>query len=146
MNLSSSVQITQASSAVVVGTTAVNGAVVDMSCFEGVLFTLAAGTITDGTVVLKAQGGTLADGSDMADLAGTATTLAVTDDNQVAVLDIYKPLFRYVRAVAVRGGVTGAILDGLLAIQYEPKVLPTVNDPATVGATNLVISPALGAA
>jgi hypothetical protein len=144
MNLINGIKVTRVLAAVAVGTSAQSGTVLDMSGFDGVLFVLPVGTITDGGVVLKAQQGAVSDGSDAADLAGTATTLANTDDGDVAILDLYRPTARYVRAVAVRGGATGAVLDGLIAIQYKAIKQPTVQDATSVHASKLVVSPALG--
>lgn len=127
------------------GTSVVDGALVDMQDYEGVVGVCIANTITDGAAGIKAQGGNLADGSDMADLAGTNTALQTTDDGHLAILDVYRPTFRYIRFVAVRGGSTGSVLDGLLTMQYGPRVLPTIQD-VTVGNTVLAISPVYGTA
>lgn len=144
MNLSKGIKITRVANSAAVGTTAVNGTVLDMSGYDGVLLFVAAGTITDGTVELKAEGGAVSDGSDAQDLAGTGTTLAATADNDVALLDLYRPLQRYIKPVVLRaGGSTGAVLDGVFAVQYCASHKPTTQD-ATVAATNLVISPAYG--
>jgi hypothetical protein len=143
MNLLTSVKFTRVANSAAVGTTAINGTVLDMTGYDGVLFLAEAGTITDGGLVLKAQGGAASDGSDAADLLGTATTLGNANDNAVAALDVYRPLERYLRPVVVRGGSTGAVLDGIIAVQYAASHKPTVQD-ATVAASKLVISPAYG--
>ena len=143
MNLSSRIKATLCSAAAAVATTNVVGTTLDMSGFDGVAFFLIAGAITDGNLELKAQGGAAANGSDAADLAGTATTLTNAQDNDVAFLDLYRPTQRYITPVAVRGGSTGAVISGLLAIQYKAGFMPTVQD-ATIAASKLVVSPALG--
>lgn len=127
------------------GTTAVNGAVVDMSGFEGVRFIVAFGTITDGTPSITAQQGQLLDGSDMADLAGTAVAEAITDDNKLAIVEVYRPRERYVRLVVTRGGVTGAVLDGAIAELYGARVHPVPAD-STVAAQEKHAEPAEGTA
>lgn len=145
MQLSLATKVARSVNATAVGTTGINGAVVDMQDFDGVVFIAQFGTITDGTPALKAQGGAASDGSDAADLAGTSCAPALTDDNKAVVLDIYRPTQRYLRPVIVRGGATGAVLDSVIAIQYAPKKKPTTND-ATVAVTEAWVSPAVGTA
>lgn len=146
MNLSTSVKVTLASGAAAVATTNVSGTTLDMSCFDGVMFILQAGAITDGNLAVKAAGGAASDGSDKSDLTGTSTALTNAQDNDVVILDLYRPLQRYITPVIVRGGATGAVVQGLIAIQYCANNKPTVQDATTVGLTKLVISPAVGTA
>lgn len=145
MNLSSNVKVSLASGAAAVATTNVNGSTLDMSGFDGVVFILQAGAITDGNLAVKAAGGAASDGSDKSDLAGTLTTITNAQDTDLAVLDLYRPLQRYVTPVIVRGGSTGAVVQGLVAIQYCGSTKPTVQD-ATVALAKLAISPAFGTA
>ncbi len=114
--------------------------------FEGVQFVALFGALTAGQVTsLKVQQGNLADGSDMADLAGNAhAALADTDANKCLVTDVFRPQKRYVRAVVTRGTANAAI-DGVIALQYGSRVKPTTND-STVKATKLLISPDEGVA
>ena len=144
-NLSKASKVTRVLNAVAVGTSNQNGSILDMQGFESVEFILWAGQITDGNLSIKAQEGADSGLSDAADLAGTLTTLQNADDNKAAVLEVVKPVKRYVRAVVVRGGATGAVIDGVIAIQHGPRVDPTTND-TTVGSTKTVISPAEGTA
>jgi hypothetical protein len=145
-NLSKSTKVTRVLNATAVGITNVNGSIIDMQGFESVEFILLGGTITDGLLSIKAQEGNDPALADAADLAGTLTTLQNTDDNKAAVLDITKPVKRYLRPVAVRGGATGAVIDGIIAIQYAPRVKPTTNDATTVGNTETWVSPPEGIA
>lgn len=142
MNLSKHVNVVQVLAAVAVGTAPENAALLDMQDYEGVVGILQAGAITDGATSIKAMGGNLPDGSDLADLAGTNTPVTTGLD---AVLDIYRPQFRYIRFVAVRGGSSGAVINGITAIQYGAKLMPPAQD-ATVANVNLVISPQYGTA
>lgn len=146
MNLSTDTKVTRAVNATAVGTTAINGAILDMEGFEGVEFIGLAGTITDGLLSLKAQDGAAANLSDAADLLGTLTTIQNADDNKAIVLDIFRPVKRYIRVVVVRAGATGAVVDGVIAIQYRARKKPTVNDATTVGMTETWISPIDGVA
>jgi hypothetical protein len=146
MNLGKHTKITRVVNSTAVGTSAVNGTVLDMSGFEGVVFVLEAGTITDGTFAVKAQDGADSGLSDAADLANSSVAEAITDDNKCVILDIYKPLKRYIRPVVVRGGSTGGVIDGVLAIQYGPRSVPTTHDASTVAGYEVYASPSEGAA
>jgi hypothetical protein len=145
-NLDSATKVTRVMNAQAVATTNVNGSILDMEGFEGVEFILLGGTITDGLLSIKAQDGAAANLSDAADLANTLVTLQNTDDNKAAVLDVVKPIKRYIRPVVVRGGATGAVIDGVIAIQYGAKKKPVSNDASTVGSTETWVSPADGTA
>jgi hypothetical protein len=117
-----------------------------MEGFEGVEFIMLGGTITDGLLAIKVQEGAQPALGDAADLQGTLTTLQNTDDNKAAVVDVFRPAKRYVRPVIVRGGATGAVIDGVIAIQYKARSKPTINDATTVGATETWVSPPEGTA
>lgn len=131
--------------ATAVGTTSINGSVIDTAGFDGCLFVARAGTITDGAFDLKCQQGTDATVSDAADLAGSKVSLAITDDSKCLVLNIHKPLERYLRPVIVRGGATGSVIDGCCAILYGASQFPTSHD-AVVIANEAWVSPAEGTA
>lgn len=144
MNLSSNTKTTLASPAAAVGTTTVVGTTLDMSGFDGVMLILVLGAFTDGTPGVKASSGALANGSDKQDLLGALSSVGVS--SEVAILDLYRPLDRYVTPQIVRGGSTGAVIDALVAIQYCASNKPTVQDATTIAQTVLVISPAYGTA
>lgn len=144
-NLTDRVKTIRVSNAVSVGTSTVNGSTVDMAGYEGVRFIVLYGAITDGTPNLKAQQGAASDLSDAADLLGTDVAVADADDNKCAILDVYAPQERYVRAAVVRGGVTGCVIDGILAELYGPRVKPVTQD-STVAAAEKHVSPAEGTA
>jgi len=145
MNLLHEVKVTRVQNAAAVGTTTLTSSAVDMANWDGVMFVLAFGAITDGTPAVKARQGQLSNMSDAADLAGTLTAGAITDDTKLLALDIYRPLERYVDAQIVRGGATGAVVDGMIAIQYRGRVKPPVQD-ATVAASEAHTSPVEGTA
>ena len=135
--LSNNVNVIRDANAAAAGITAVNGSVIDMGADGGWdditgIALLNALTATQATS-LKCQQGTLANGSDMADIAGAATANAAdADSNKLLVLDVHKSLItmRYVRFVLNRG-TANAALDGILAIQNRGKKVPPAND-ATV--------------
>lgn len=145
MNLLSNIKITRVANAAAAGTSAVNGSTIDMQGFDGVIFVAAVGTLTASQVTsLKAQEGDTA--SPTADLAGSLVgPLADADSNKLLVLDIYRPLKRYMRAVLNRA-TANAVVDGIWAIQYCGEKAPTTHDATTVAATKLKVSPVAGTA
>lgn len=146
-NLIKDVKISRVMNAVAVGTTTQTAsAPVDMSGYDGVLFVVSFGTITDGTPGVKARQGNQSNMSDAQDLAGTLTSPALTDDNKLVALDVYRPTDRYVDCQILRGGATGAVIDGVIAIQYRGHKMPITQDTAQVAANKSLISPNEGTA
>ena len=147
MNLSNQIKTTRLLNAVAAGTTDQNGTGVDMQGFLGVRFTFLFGTITSGAVTsCKAQQSSDDGSADTyADLEGTAIAVADDDDNQVVVLEVYRPRERYVRPVIDRG-TQNAVIDGIIAEQYGAIVQPTTDDATTVVDSEIHVSPAEGTA
>src|SRR5512137_2383079 len=129
MNLSKGVKVARVLNGVAAGTTEQTGSVVDMQGFEGVQFVALFGALTATQVTsLKVQQGSLGDGSDMADLAGSLhTALADADGNKCLVTDLFRPQKRYVRCVVERG-TANAVIDGTIALLYGPRVEPVAKD------------------
>jgi len=124
------------SNAVAAGVTTVNSDVVDTQGFDGCLFTVHFGAILATAVTsIKAQQGTLADGSDMADLAGTSVPVADTDDNALKFLEIKKPRERYLRCVVLRATANSTI-DSIDAELYGPGLKPTTHAAEVAGETH----------
>jgi hypothetical protein len=124
------------------GTSAVNGATVDMSGFEEIAIIVPFGAIVSGAVTsLKWQEGDTT--SPITDVAGTNITVLDTDDDTTKILRIVKPQKRYGRVVvsrATQNATVGAITYVLTGAR---TLRPT--DGATV-AGELHISPAAGTA
>jgi hypothetical protein len=146
MNLSPNVKVTRVITAQAAGVSTINGTVLDMQGFDGVVFVASFGALTSTQVTsLKAQDGATANLADAADLAGSLTgPLADADGNRSLVLEIYKPAKRYIRPVINRA-TANAVVDGVVAIQYASSKSPTTND-TTVAASKLRVSPANGTA
>lgn len=86
------------------GTSDINGTTLDCSGFEEVLVAVQFGAIVSGAVTsIKWQEGDASDLSDAADVAGTAQTIADTDDDKVFYINVVKPRGRYGRVVVDRG-------------------------------------------
>ena len=144
-NLARNVRIARALNAVAAGQTDQNGGIIDMANYEGVVFIAVLGTLASGAVTgLKVQMGNESNLSDAADLVGTAVSMTDSDDNKLLVLDIHRPAERYVRAVVTRG-TADATIDGVIAIQYGARILPTSQD-STVAGIETHVSPAEGTA
>ena len=120
--LATSVTPIRVSTAVAAGTTDVNSAWVDVSNADGVRFVAMFGALTANQVTsVKLQGACLSNQADAADLLDSETGNVITtanladgDTNKIAVVEVYKPKVRYVRAVVDRG-TANAVVDGILA-------------------------------
>ena len=147
VNLIKGVKVSRSLNAVAAGITVQNGAVIDMQGFDGVQFILLVGALTATQVTgLKAQQGNASNLSDAADLAGTAVgPLADADGNKALVLDVYRPLERYIRPVVTRA-TANAVIDGVIAIQYRGRKAPVTQDTTFVAANKMLVSPAEGTA
>jgi hypothetical protein len=138
-NLSNSVQIKSALATTAAGTTEIDGATIDTSGFEGVLFIAKYGTAASGNF-LQGQQGADSGLSDAADLEGTAVGVGSSDE--IVWLDLNRPQERYVRVQAERG--TSSTLDWGVAILYGAKKLPVDNTTAGTIHGELSVAPAEG--
>ena len=133
--------------AVAAGTSDQNSSSVDMAQdagFRGVRFMALFGTLTATQVTqIKVQGSD--DNSSWSDLTGTNVgPMADADSNKMLVVDVYRPVHRYVRCVVDRG-TANAVIDGVVAELYDPNACATSTD-TTVSATEAHVSPAAGTA
>lgn len=139
-------KVTRVLAATAAGTTNVNGNTIDMQGYDGVKFIVAFGAIVSGAITsVKVQQGNNSNMSDAADLAASNVNVLDTDDNKLAIIDVYRPQKRYVRCVVVRG-TQNATIDSATAHQYNPRVKPTTADSSTVIGTKILQSPAEGTA
>lgn len=142
-NLFKNCKVVQVSTTVAAGTTDIEPSAVDVAGFDGVAFLFSFGAITTNAVTsVKAQ--TSTDNSSFADLAGTAQTVADTNDDKSFVMDIYQPLERYIKPVVDRG-TANAVLNCIFAILYNGRLAPPSHDSSVVGA-EYHVSPARGTA
>lgn len=140
MNLLDNVAIDRVSNAEVAATTDVNGTGVDMQGYDGVVFVASLGTLTSSQVTtLKAQGSSDDGSADTyADITGAVTSaMDDADSNLLLILDVYRPLERYVRPVLDRG-TANAVLDSIVAIRYRASKAP-VTQGATVSASETAV-------
>lgn len=119
------------------GTTDIEGVTLDMQGFEGVLMLVTMGAITANAVTsIKAQQGAASNLSDAADLAGTAQTIADTDDDKVFYIDLFRPQERYVRLYVDRG-TANAVVASAEYIQYGARKEPTTHGSNVSGETHV---------
>lgn len=139
MHLHQNVKVTEVLGAVAAGTTVQNGTTLDMSGFEGVMFIASMGAITAGAVTsLIASGGAASNGSDKVAITGASVTIADDGDDKAYVLDIFRPLDRYITATVNRA-TQNAVINSVMAIQYGAKERPIVHDATSVGGSAIVV-------
>jgi hypothetical protein len=149
--LNAQVRFTRPLSSVAAGTSVQNGTGVDMAAdggYDGVLFVLLVGTLTATQVTaLKAQQSSDDAATDAYDdLAGTLTgPFADADSNKMIALDVFRPAKRYVRPVVNRA-TANAVLDGVVAIQYRGRKVPSIHDVTKLIASKSLVAPAEGTA
>lgn len=136
-----------AKTAVAAGTTDITDATaVDCAGYEGVRFIFAFGTITAGaaTSVAACSLDTSSPTPGTDDIAGSKITVVDTADDTIVILDIHKPIKRYVRPF-VKRATQNAVVNSIIAELYKPHTMPVTKD-TTVTAQNLLASPANGTA
>lgn len=143
--LSEEIKVTQLVNATTgaAGATDIDPSAVDMAGFEGVMFVATMGAIV-ATAVTSMKARQSADNSTFADLAGTQIDIADDDDNQVFILDIYRPLKRYVKPYIDRATANATLT--VLAVQYGARSRPTAVAVADAVTVEKHISPAEGTA
>ncbi len=148
INLGKNAKVSTAvtSAAGVAGTADINGSIIDMAGFDSVMAIVRMGVITANAVTsIKWQQDTDAAGGTMADLEGTAMTIADDDDDQIFVTELVKPQERYVRLVVDRG-TANAVVASAEYIRYSARKAPVVQNVTDLVTYELNVSPAEGTA
>ena len=143
MNLGSNVYFTTCL-AYASGTAARNGAELDMQGYDGVMAIMmvaAAGASNTGD--LHFETATVTGFSGGTDLLGTAIVTDGDSDDEIFVVEIYKPLERYLRAVVTKD-TTNTIAESVIYLQYKGAKRPTDNIVTDVCTHELHVSPARG--
>jgi hypothetical protein len=128
------------------GTTDLTTEGVDTLGYENVVFKVAFGAITSGAVTsVKLQQSSDDAATDAySDIAGSAQTVADDDDNQIVMIEVHRPLKRYLCAVVDRG-TQNAVVDYMEAILFNGAQVPITAD-TLVCSQEVLISPAEGSA
>lgn len=129
------------------GTSDVNSGIVDTLGFEAIAWIVVMGTLAaSSAVTVQVQQDTDSAGGTMADLAGSEIAAsAVTDDDKLLIIDIYRPQERYQRLQIIRGDGGNSDIAAVIAILYRPNY-GAVDQGSTVEATEVHVSPAEGTA
>lgn len=131
--------------AVAAGAADITSDEVDMSGFDAVRFIQGFGAITSGAATsMKAQQDTVTGMATAADIAGSSITIADTHDNKIAIIDIIRPLERFVRVKTLRA-TQNSVIDFLIAELYRANSEPVTQD-STVLSAETSASPAEGTA
>jgi len=118
--------------------------IVDMSGYEGVAFiTLITDCTATGVATQTIEQNTANSTTGMAALSGATATVTSTagDDlnGHCLVVDVYKPLERYLQAV-ITSTIAEVAFGSTIAIRYKGRKAPITKD-TTVSAITTVISP-----
>ena len=123
-----------------------SGAILDMAGYAGVLMVVKFGTIAASAVTtIKAQQDSDSAGGTMADLADTAISVADDDDNQIFIIDIFRPAERYVRLMVDKDAAHNTA-EMAWYLQYGANQLPVANAVANAVTYEQHVSPAEGTA
>ena len=133
-------KVVLAAAGVVAGTDAVATDIIDMQGFDSIVFVASAGTYNAGNYMTVQQDDANSTAS-MADLEGSKCIFPAS--GKTAMIEVYKPCKRYVRAVVTRGASTTV---GDIYALLSSKIQPPNNDVASTTASTIVISPAEGTA
>ena len=129
------------------GTTDLTTEGVDTLGYAGARFIIGFGTITSSAVtsvkVAQSSDNGVADG--WSDVASSSVTVADDDDNQMVIIDVYKPGKRYLEAIIDRG-TANAVVDFMLVELYNPDTAAVTQDTTTVVGTKVLSNPAEGTA
>lgn len=136
MNLSSNVKVDQVLGYFAAGTTKRTSSILDMSGYEGVLFVAGLGTtIEGGTVDVYPEQNTSNSTVGMAEIAGTAahtiTAANAALTQSCIVVDVYKPLERYIQC-NVTPATQNAVILGVVAIRYNGRIGPQADGDSVI--------------
>lgn len=118
MNIHQQIRMERHSNAVAVGTSTITpSSGINTAGFGTCLFAILWGTITDGPPSIKVQ---QSDDNGVADaysdLEDSSVPVAITNDNKITWVEINRPSKSWLKLIVTRGGVTGAVVDGIIAL------------------------------
>lgn len=106
----------------------INGTILDMLGYQGVIFLLTAGKGEVANVLIKAQQDSAAAMGAAADLENTSVTIATAvGTNSFGFLEVKNPVERYVRCVVTAPNITTPAHISVVAIRYGKNWLPETN-------------------
>lgn len=142
LNLLNEAKATVVSTGASAGETTVTTAALDMAGYDSVMFLICLGTQVSTAVITATaeqcttSGGTYAPIVDA--LTGNNAAVTVTDaggstDNTVMVLDLFRPSAEFVE-LSIARTVANSQIDQVIALQYNAKKKPVVQDASVVAA------------
>lgn len=135
-NLGKNIKIDLVQIGIAAGQTDPDSDSVDMANYESVMFVGIIGVQTaTGTAALHAEGST--DDSTFVDITGAVATGPANSDNKLLILDIVKPLDRYIRTVLTQA-TDDTTWGGTLAIQYNGRKPPFTHADLAVAMTTVI--------
>ncbi len=142
-SLSQQCVISRPTASAVAATTDLDGSVIDMAGFDGVLFVALLGDVTSGSVLeLQCQGSAASNGSsptqETGATSGTFTAGASSADGKLLVLDVIRPANRYVFP-RLKRGTANAVVDGVVAVKYRGRSAPITADAGVIASALAVI-------
>lgn len=128
------------------GITTLTSEPVDTANADIVRFIVGYGAITATAVTSnKVRHGAASNMSDGADLLATSQSVADSDDNKIVIIEVVRPLERYMDVVTVRG-TANAVVDFVICELWQKRVQPVTQDSLVVGTPEIHNSPAEGTA
>ena len=120
-----------------------NSDILDMSGWDGVVFVVPiTDSATGGVATLTAEGNSANSDTGMTALTGasaTATSVTPGDDlnNLLLIVDVYKPLLRYIQGV-LTSSVANIAYGNMIAIKYHGRKSPITDDASILDSTAVV--------
>ena len=122
-------------------TDALTSSIIDTAGYQGVVFVTSFST-ANATNTIKVQQNTANQTTGMADLEGTSVTSGSSDED--VIVEIHKPVERYLQVVAARG--VSTTLESIWAVLYDGDASVATNTVSGTQKAELHVSPAEGTA
>lgn len=118
---------------------------VDVGKYEAFAIMVSIGAIVSGgAAAFKLQHGDLSNGSDLADVEGSALTpMNDTDGNKMFITEVIRPLKNYISPVVTRSG-ANVTVEGMWLIGYGKRGVKPVTQGSTVKSSKQLGSPLSG--
>lgn len=136
MNLSKNIKIMEVEAPIALADdTDSNTDIIDMSGWDGVVFIVpVTDSVDTGVATLKAEDNSANSDTGMTHITGaTATATSVANDdlnNQLLILDVYRPVERYVQGV-LTSATANIAFGNTIAILYRGRKAPVTQPTAT---------------
>lgn len=130
-------QVQVALAAVSAGTSTQTGTTIDTQGYDGVLIIGLIGTVTStGVPALIAKSGNASNMSDEAAMTGGTATGDDTMSGKALVVNVHRPLKRYVRGVITRT-TANVVINGMVYILYRGRKRPETKDSTVFAQANI---------